>query len=313
MFILLLYLALIANSEIRVQAESTTSNDTHVKNIRELVTTGKNEIRTDKQNIQINHNNSDVTLSFNENTTALIKDLKATVEKLVAHLEKPKPKPKESPRRVFHNGIYDFFPQFPRKKRSIENTTDAVTNSNTIPVEVKMDKASDVENVTEAIIAKENKTEVANDYYDWLNNDPNNTTEVSNTTETSGRRSFNSDMEIAKVVRTRLLSYVHEHISDTMNKIDSLKNVKNTYGTNNIFNIGYIMANVDLIEKNLKKLKEGINDNNTAWAEAHILDVFDKVKYTNTVMTSLMSALKSIFNATPNNGVIENAQGLMYG
>ncbi|XP_061727382.1 uncharacterized protein PF3D7_1120600-like [Cydia pomonella] len=309
MFILFLCLAFIANSEIRVQAESTTSNDIHVKNTSFPVTGPKYEIRTEKH---LNQNNSEVTLSFNENTTALIKDLKATVEKLIAHLEKAKSKPKESPRRVLHSSIYDFFPKLPRKKRTIENTTDAGTNSNMIPVVVQMDQAKDVENVTEAKIEKVNKTEeVENDsYYDWLHNDPNNATEVSNSTEASGRRSFNSDMEIAKVVRTRLLSYVHEHISDTMNKIDSLKNVKNSYGTNNIFNIGYIMANVDLIEKNLKKLREGINENNKEWAEAHILDVFDKVKYTNNVMTSLMTALKSIFNASPSNGVFENAQSI---
>ncbi|XP_048003038.1 uncharacterized protein LOC125239470 [Leguminivora glycinivorella] len=309
MFILLLCLALVTNSRISVQAESTTQttlNDTNVKNTNSPATS-QNDETIKKPSLQLNQNNSEVILSFNKNTTALIKELKTTVENLIEHLEKTKTTPK--PHQSIQDSIYNYFPKILRKRRAIENVTGVRNDSNMIHVDVKMDKEKNVENVTEANIEKNNVTDADDDSYDWLSNSDN-STEASNTTEVSGRRSFSSDMEIAKVVRTRLLSYVHEHISDTMNKIDSLKSVKNAYATNNIFNIGYIMANIDLIEKNLKKLREGINESNKDWAEAHILDVFDKVKYTNNVMTSLMSALKSIFNATPNNGVLENLQGV---
>lgn len=93
-------------------------------------------------------------------------------------------------------------------------------------------------------------------------------------------------------VKDKLLSYLEDTFDEVERKIKPLTNIKIALSNDDHYRIGYIIATIDTLEVNLKKLKSDMNLHQHNWDEQKILDLFDRIKATNTVTTSLIESLK---------------------
>ncbi|KAJ8704844.1 hypothetical protein PYW08_012164 [Mythimna loreyi] len=93
-------------------------------------------------------------------------------------------------------------------------------------------------------------------------------------------------------VKDKLLSYLEDTFNEVERKIKPLTNIKIALSNDDHYRIGYIIATIDTLEVNLKKLKNDMNLHQNVWDDEKILDLFDRIKATNTVTTSLIETLK---------------------
>lgn len=93
-------------------------------------------------------------------------------------------------------------------------------------------------------------------------------------------------------VKDKLLSYLEDTFNEVERKIKPLANIKIALSNDDHYRIGYIIATIDTLEVNLKKMKNDMNLHQHLWGDEKILDLFDRIKATNTVATSLIESLK---------------------
>ena len=93
-------------------------------------------------------------------------------------------------------------------------------------------------------------------------------------------------------VKDKLLSYLEDTFNEVERKIKPLTNIKIALSNDDHYRIGYIIATIDTLEVNLKKLKNDMNLHQHDWDDEKILDLFDRIKATNTVTTTLIESLK---------------------
>ncbi|XP_022833992.1 uncharacterized protein LOC111361813 [Spodoptera litura] len=102
----------------------------------------------------------------------------------------------------------------------------------------------------------------------------------------------NPKIDVQSRIKDKLISYLEETFNDIERKISPLTHIKAALSNNNEYRIGYIIANIDTLAINLNKWKNNMVANQDSWSEETILDLFDKIKATNGVTTSLIESLK---------------------
>ncbi|XP_053622911.1 uncharacterized protein LOC128682295 [Plodia interpunctella] len=109
--------------------------------------------------------------------------------------------------------------------------------------------------------------------------------EVDTKNETdNGRRSTN-------VFRYKLASYFKEILDDLKKKMSSLIAVKEEYYNVNAFKIGYLMANLDILEKNLVRFKNDMDGNALKWDDIEMIETFDTLKVHHYTISKLIKSL----------------------
>lgn len=172
-----------------------------------------------------------------------------------------------------------------RHKRDVSNESD--TNSNilrTLPEDVTENSETTTEKadiVTEKDVITE-KTEAVTVKTEHANND----------TESNGRRMMPDYIITTSRVKDKLLSYLEDTFNEVERKIKPLTNIKIALSNDDHYRIGYIIATIDTLEVNLKKVKNDMNLHQNVWDDEKILDLFDKIKATNNVATKLIESLK---------------------
>ncbi|XP_050556518.1 uncharacterized protein LOC118280896 [Spodoptera frugiperda] len=102
----------------------------------------------------------------------------------------------------------------------------------------------------------------------------------------------NPKMDVQSRIKGKLISYLEDTFNDIEKKISPLSQIKATLSSNSEYRIGYIIANIDTLDVNLKKWKNNMLVNQHTWDDETILNLFDKIKATNAVTTSLIESLK---------------------
>ncbi|KAG6456693.1 hypothetical protein O3G_MSEX009881 [Manduca sexta] len=116
--------------------------------------------------------------------------------------------------------------------------------------------------------------------------------DVKTDNKTEGGRRYMSIVDTPNDVKTKLLFYLDEAFKEIDKKIEPLNILKKTYVDNNYFKIGYIVANIDTLEINLKKLKDEMDENKHLWDDRKVLELFDRLKASDNVLTSLLDSVK---------------------
>lgn len=95
-------------------------------------------------------------------------------------------------------------------------------------------------------------------------------------------------------IKDKLLSYLEDTFNEVERKIQPLTNIKIALSNDDHYKIGYIVATIDTLEVNLKKMRNDMNlhQSDPNWDDEKILDLFDRIKSTNSVVTSLIELLK---------------------
>lgn len=106
---------------------------------------------------------------------------------------------------------------------------------------------------------------------------------------------FASESNDTLEVKQKLLTYIEENFQELKEQIKKLQEMKQIYEGDSGFRVGYIIANVDVLQDNIKKLKEVTDENNNLWTERQLIEVFDKLKASNKVMVGLMQNVKNIY------------------
>ncbi|XP_050360279.1 uncharacterized protein LOC126780063 isoform X2 [Nymphalis io] len=121
-----------------------------------------------------------------------------------------------------------------------------------------------------------------------------------NETEKDGRRTMQGNPFVSNEVKERLLHYINEGFDEIKNKIKSLQQIKNMFSNNVNYKIGYIIANLDSLDANMKKLSDHLNVNKRLLNDTKILSLYDTVKASTTAVNNLMDVLKKYLNTDIN-------------
>lgn len=92
-------------------------------------------------------------------------------------------------------------------------------------------------------------------------------------------------------IRQKLLDFIHETLIELDDKMVALKPIKRYYQNDVNYKIGYVVANIDNMNVNMKNLKNDLNLNRRSWEDKKISHVFDSVKASNKAMQKLLDAL----------------------
>ncbi|KAJ8706647.1 hypothetical protein PYW07_012725 [Mythimna separata] len=181
-----------------------------------------------------------------------------------------------------------------RYKRDVTNANVTVTNATSTEsnVTVTANVTEKVEAVTAKVkLLRENNVTVKTEVLRTNNNE-------TLDSGLSGRRmmpmvaSEPQYVTTTSRVKDKLLSYLEDTFNEVERKIKPLTNIKIALSNDDHYRIGYIIATIDTLEVNLKKLKNDMNINQNKWDDEKILDLFDRIKASNTVVTSLIESLK---------------------
>ncbi|XP_073966364.1 uncharacterized protein [Choristoneura fumiferana] len=268
----------------------------------------KNEIRKlnliDLESSKKKVNYEDVKLAFNEEATDLLNKLISALETVNENLSTQNKKLRQTKTKELYVVKVNENQRFARHKRDTNDISDVEVkkNTSTDPEVISVKPTEEDKSTTEAKTVNEtttnvNKTEVNH--------------EKSNCNQTNSRRSFNPhdiDTEISKAVKTRLLSYINEYFNDITAKTNSLREIKKTFAASDEYSIGYIIANIDTLAINLHNLRLDIETNHPGWSEKQILDMFDKIKMSHKVVSSLLEALKTIIDRP----LVKDGKGSQY-
>ncbi|OWR52041.1 hypothetical protein KGM_208102 [Danaus plexippus plexippus] len=118
-----------------------------------------------------------------------------------------------------------------------------------------------------------------------------NTTEATNT---SGRRTM---MGVGAPVtndevRNKLFTYIEEGFNEIKYKVSSLQPIKTAFSNDVAYKIGYIVANIDTLDANMKNLKKDMDSDRYGWSDNRILTLYDTIKMSNSAVSNLMDVLK---------------------
>lgn len=115
------------------------------------------------------------------------------------------------------------------------------------------------------------------------------------TIKNSTRRLFANHVEFERgdggEIRQKLLDFIQETLIELENKMVALKSIKEYYQNDVNYKIGYVVANMDNMNVNMKNLKNDLNLNRRSWKDNKISHVFDSVKSSNKAMQTLLDAL----------------------
>lgn len=114
---------------------------------------------------------------------------------------------------------------------------------------------------------------------------------VNNETEDISGRRMMPERRTSRV-KDKLLSYLEDIFNDVERKIRPLTNIKIALSNDDHYRIGYIIATLDTLEVNLKKMRSDMRLHHHYWDDEKVLDLFDRIKATNAVATSLIESLK---------------------
>lgn len=92
-------------------------------------------------------------------------------------------------------------------------------------------------------------------------------------------------------IRQKLLDFIHETLIELDDKMVALNPIKQYYQNDVNYKIGYVVANIDNMNVNMKNLKNDLNLNRRSWEDKKISHVFDSVKASNKAMQKLLDAL----------------------
>lgn len=145
-------------------------------------------------------------------------------------------------------------------------------------------------------INNRNETENMNTRKNFVMNAPvqnNSTVNSGNATENmSTRRYFVTNPPVHNVIRDKLVVFADESLDNVRRKVKNLVMLKDSLINNPIYKIGYIVANIDILTVNLDNLKEDMEKNKEFWDDMKVLDVFDKLKAADSVVSRLFESLK---------------------
>ncbi|CAG4952720.1 unnamed protein product [Parnassius apollo] len=110
--------------------------------------------------------------------------------------------------------------------------------------------------------------------------------------EISGRRSMGGVMDTS-FIKDKLLFYVQESIREIQMKVNSLVRVKAAFSNVVPFRMGYIVANIDTLAVNMKNLRQNMEANKNIWDERQILNVYDRLKISNAIVSNLLAVLRA--------------------
>lgn len=247
--------------------------------------------RVDLDDSKKKANYKDVRLAFNEEATELLKTLISALETVNENLSTQNKKLKQTKTKELYVVKVNENQRYARHKRDANDIKDIEVKNTTAPENVSVTIEEDKVTTEAKTAANVNTTNV-------------NKTEINpeepNCNQTlNGRRKFNPydiDTDVSKAVKTRILSYINEYFNDIAAKTNSLKEIKRTYAASDEYSIGYIIANIDTLGINLHNLRLDIEANHQGWSEKQILDMFDKIKMSHKVVSSLLDALKTIID-----------------
>ncbi|CAH2064907.1 unnamed protein product, partial [Iphiclides podalirius] len=106
----------------------------------------------------------------------------------------------------------------------------------------------------------------------------------------NGRRSGHDAQ--SSVVRDKLLSYLDEGFDEVRRKVDSLAAAKRRFSSVAPYRIGYIVANVDTLAVSVRNLRELARSSRLVWGERKILEVYDRLRISNTLLANLLDTLR---------------------
>ncbi|XP_046976234.1 asparagine-rich protein-like [Vanessa cardui] len=118
--------------------------------------------------------------------------------------------------------------------------------------------------------------------------------------EKDGRRTMQGNPFVSNEVKERLLHYINEGFDEIKNRIESLRQLKNMFSNNVNYKIGYIVANLDSLDANMRKLNEHLNVNQRILNDTKILSLYDTVKSSTTAVRNLMDVLKKYLDSNVN-------------
>lgn len=144
--------------------------------------------------------------------------------------------------------------------------------------------------------SKDGHVTATNNYYNDTTLPTNNYNEDTNTDATlqsdlivkSGRR-FDED---PTSMRNKLLSHISDIFNELKKRIAPLNNIKNFHANDKLYKIGYITANLDTLEINLNHLSQDMEDNKYVWDDRRVLDLFERMSDSYSVVAKLMDALE---------------------
>ncbi|KPJ14374.1 hypothetical protein RR48_01313 [Papilio machaon] len=114
--------------------------------------------------------------------------------------------------------------------------------------------------------------------------------QLKNMTEINGRRMHLSN---SNLIKAELLNYLEESFNDIEENVESLKRFKQLLFINVPYKVGYILTNLAV---NLRNLKETIRRNEKLWSKEEILNVYDRLKAIQSVITNLLNTSRMYIN-----------------
>nr|XP_021195898.2 uncharacterized protein LOC110380280 [Helicoverpa armigera] len=119
---------------------------------------------------------------------------------------------------------------------------------------------------------------------------PDEVKETNSTTNESGRRMLS--LSDSTKMKAKLLSYLEDTFAEVEMKIKPLTSIKIKLSNDNIYKIGYIIATIDTLEVNLKKMRTDMGLNQDLWSDEKIIELFDRIKAASTAATRLIDTLR---------------------
>ncbi|CAG9577444.1 unnamed protein product [Danaus chrysippus] len=127
-----------------------------------------------------------------------------------------------------------------------------------------------------------------------------NTTEITNT---SGRRTMmGSPGPTNDEVRNKLFTYIDEGFNEIIYKVNSLQPIKTAFNNDVAYKIGYIVANIDTLDANMKNLKRDMESDKYGWSDNKILNLYDTIKLSSSAVSNLMDVLKNFLEGGVSGG-----------
>ncbi|XP_047040069.1 uncharacterized protein LOC124644623 [Helicoverpa zea] len=114
--------------------------------------------------------------------------------------------------------------------------------------------------------------------------------ETNSTKNENGRRMLS--LSASTKMKAKLLSYLEDTFAEVEMKIKPLTSIKIKLSNDNIYRIGYIIATIDTLEVNLKKMRTDMGLNQDLWSDEKIIELFDRIKAASTAATRLIDTLR---------------------